>query len=288
MTTDEPSGTGPTARRMVLGSQLRRLREKAGITRADAGYLIRASESKISRIELGRVSFKERDVHDLLTAYGVSDDGDRTKFVELVQQSNQPGWWNRYSDLIPTWFNDYVGLEEATSRIQTYEVLFVPGLLQTEAYARAITSYGLVGASEEEVERRVSLRIARQKLLAGPNAPRLWAVMDESVLYRPIGGPGVLRQQLEHLLEVTTWPHVTLQVIPFKFGGYAAESAFTLLRFADRELPDVVYIEHLSGGLYIDKPEDVELYSQVAHRFAVDAETPDHTRQLLRKTLNEL
>ncbi|TCP49363.1 helix-turn-helix protein [Tamaricihabitans halophyticus] len=288
MTANEPAGWGPTARRMVLGGQLRRLRERANIGRAEAGFEIRSSESKISRIELGRVSFKERDIRDLLTMYGVADETERQQFLDLIRQSNQPGWWNGYSDLIPTWFNDYVGLEEAAARIQTYEVLFVPGLLQTEEYARAITGYGLVGASNDELDRRVALRIARQKLLAGPNAPRLWAVLDESVLYRPIGGRNVLRNQLERLLEITDLPHVTLQIVPFKFGGYTAESAFTLLRFAEEDLPDIVYIEHLSGSLYVDKAEEVELYSQTAHRLAVDAETPDHSRQLLRKTISEL
>lgn len=288
VTVEEHAGTGPTARRMVLGGQLRRLRESAEISRKDAGYAIRASESKISRMELGRVSFKERDVADLLTLYGVADEHERAMFLELVRQSGQPGWWNRYSDLIPSWFQDYVGLEEATSRIQTFEIQFVPGLLQTDAYARAITTHGLAGATRNEVERRVALRKQRQKILTQPKAPQLWALIDESVLYRPIGGLEVLRSQLEHLFEITKAPNVSLQIVPLKFSGYTAEGAFTVMRFAEPELPDIVYVEHLGGGLYLDKAEEVEPYRQVVHRLTVNAETPEQSRQLLRKRIAEL
>ncbi|WP_373690008.1 helix-turn-helix domain-containing protein [Saccharopolyspora gregorii] len=280
--TDGAASGGPTARRLVLGSQLRRLREASGISREDAGYEIRGSGSKISRLELGRVGFKERDVADLLTLYGVSDEGERSSFLELVRQSNQPGWWHRYSDLVPSWFQDYVGLEESASRIQTYEIQFVPGLLQTEDYARAIASQGRPEAVEEEVERRVRLRMHRQRLFTQPNAPRLWAVIDESVLHRPIGGVDVLREQIDHLLEVIKLPTISLQVLPFDLGRSGAEGAFTILRFAEQEIPDIVYLEHLSGALYLDKPEDVELYSKVSHRLAVDAHTPEATRKTLQ------
>lgn len=282
VTTDGAASGGPTARRLVLGSQLRRLREASGISREDAGYEIRGSGSKISRLELGRVGFKERDVADLLTLYGVSDEGERSSFLELVRQSNQPGWWHRYSDLVPSWFQDYVGLEESASRIQTYEIQFVPGLLQTEDYARAIASQGRPEAVEEEVERRVRLRMHRQRLFTQPNAPRLWAVIDESVLHRPIGGVDVLREQIDHLLEVIKLPTISLQVLPFDLGRSGAEGAFTILRFAEQEIPDIVYLEHLSGALYLDKPEDVELYSKVSHRLAVDAQTPEATRKTLQ------
>ncbi|MDR7302791.1 helix-turn-helix domain-containing protein [Haloactinomyces albus] len=279
---DAHSG-GPTARRIVLGAQLRRLREAAEISRADAGYSIRASGSKISRIELGRVSFKERDVSDLLTMYGVTDAGEREGFLDMVKRSNEPGWWHRYTDLMPEWFQDYVGLEESVSRIQTYELQFVPGLMQTEDYARAVAGHGRPELAGEDVQRRVALRMHRQKLLARPGAPRLWAVIDESVLHRPIGGRQVMRAQIEQLLEITKLPHVTLQVVPYRLSGYAAEGAFSLLRFTESELPDLVYIEHLSGALYLEKPEEIELYSRVLDRLAVDAETPEQTRQLLTK-----
>jgi len=279
---------GATARRIVLGTQLRRLRERAGISRADAGYLIRASDSKVSRLELGRVAFKERDVTDLLTMYGVSDPEEREVFLDMVRRANEPGWWRRYTDVIPNWFQDFVGLEESASRIQTYELQFVPGLLQIEPYARAILTRGRPDYAPPDTERRIDLRMQRQKLITSPHPPKLWAVVDESVLRRPIGGRRVLREQLEFLLEQTKLPHVTIQVVPHQLSGYAAEGPFTLLRFAESELPDVVYVEHLGGAVYLDGIEEIELYSRALDRLAVDAETPDRSSQLLSKILAEV
>jgi len=280
--------SGPTALRIVLGAQLRRLREAAEISRADAGYAIRGSESKISRMELGRVGLKERDVNDLLTMYGVTEDEVRAKFLDMVRRSNSPGWWHRYSDLMPDWFQDYVGLEEAASRILTYETQFIPGLLQTEDYAMAIASHGRPELAGPAVKRRVALRMQRQKILQRPGAPRLWAVIDESVLHRPIGGRGVLLEQVEHLLSVTKEGSITLQVVPYQLSGYAAEGAFTMLRFGEPDLPDIVYLEHLAGALYLDKLEELEVYSRVFDRLTVDAETPDRSRQLLSKIRADL
>lgn len=284
---DERSGT-PTARRMVLGAQLRRLREAAGVSRAEAGYSIRGSESKISRLELGRVGFKQRDVADLLTMYGVHDERERAVFLDLVEQSNQPGWWHRYTDLIPSWFQDFVGLEESAARIQGYEPHYVPGLLQTEDYARALASHGRPDLVDDRVQRRVALRMRRQRILARPDAPRLWVVVDEAALRRPIGGLAVMRAQIEALLDWTTQPNVTLQVLPFELSGYAAEGAFTMLRFAEGELPDVVYIEHLTGALYLEKPDEIEQYSRALDRLAVDAETPARSREVLSKLRAEI
>ncbi|MDA3625853.1 helix-turn-helix transcriptional regulator [Saccharopolyspora oryzae] len=287
MAPDSATSSGPTARRLVLGSQLRRLREASGISREDAGYAIRGSGSKISRLELGRVGFKERDVADLLTLYGVSDGVERESFLDLVRRSNEPGWWHRYNDLMPSWFQDYVGLEESASRIQTYEIQFVPGLLQTERYARAVATQGRPEFTEDELDRRVRLRMQRQKLFSQPKGPRVWAVIDESVLHRPIGGREVLREQIEFLLEATSLSSVTLQILPFELGRSGAEGAFTILRFAEPELPDIVYLEHLCGALYLDKPDDVEVYSKASHRLAVDAQTPEQTRKTLKAALQQ-
>lgn len=276
-------GGGPTARRIILGAKLRRLRETAGITRADAGYSIRGSESKISRLELGRVGFKERDVADLLTLYGVSQPEQRDDILEMARQSNERGWWHRYSDLMPNWFQDYVGLEESASRIQTYELQFVPGLLQTEAYIQSVASRGRPEHLTEDLRRLVDLRLRRQNLINRPGAPKLWAVLDESVLHRPIGGRRAMREQIDYLLEITKQPHVTVQIVPYELSGYAAEGSFSMLRFAEPELPNVVYIEHLSGALYLDRLEEIEVYSRVFDRLMVDAETPDRSRQMLAK-----
>ena len=290
---DPPNGPAdlrgsPTARRIMLGARLRRLREAAEISRAEAGFAIRSSESKISRLELGRVSFKTRDVADLLTMYGVADPKKREAFLEMVTRSNEPGWWHRYTDLVADWFQDYLGLEESASRIQEWEQQFIPGLLQTEDYARAIAGHGWSPLTSERVQSLVAVRMRRQELLSRPKPPKLWAVIDESVLHRPIGGRQVLLAQIEHLLNVTKRPHITLQVLPYQLSGYAAEGSFTTLRFSEPELPDVVYIEHLSGALYLDKRSDTELYGRVFDRLTVDAHTPDHTRQFLMKRRAEI
>jgi transcriptional regulator with XRE-family HTH domain len=281
-------GGGPTARRMVLGAHLRRLRESNGISRADAGYQIRSSESKISRLELGRVGFKERDVTDLLTMYGVSDEEERQNFLGMVKDSNLPGWWQSYGDVMPRWLDNLVGLEEAASRIQTYELQFMPGLMQTEEYARAVVSHGMPESLTDELEQRVAFRMRRQKILHRPDAPRLWAVVDESALHRPIGGVAVLRAQIDKLLELIAMPNISLQVVPLQTSGYAAEGAFTLLRFVEAELPNLAYIEHLSGALYLERLDEVEPYSRALDRLAVDAMTPDQTRQFLMKLRAEI
>ncbi|MBC6460519.1 helix-turn-helix domain-containing protein [Actinomadura sp. HBU206391] len=286
--TPESPGTGSTVRRILLGSQLRRLREARGVSRQEAGYVIRASESKISRLELGRVSFKERDVADLLTLYGVADEAEREALLRLAREANAPGWWHRYGDVLPHWFQTYVGLEEAASLIRTYELQFVPGLLQSESYAREVFLLGNADAPSHEIDQRVELRMQRQQRLIGPNAPRLWAVLDEAALRRPIGGHEVMRNQLEHLIAVSKLPNITVQVMPFTFGGHAAEGgAFSILRFPEADLPDVVYIETLTGALYLDKRDDVDVYMQAMERLAVDSATPDGTVELLSAILRE-
>ena len=274
--------------RIVLGSQLRRLREASGISRETAGWEIRASYAKISRLESGRVGFKERDVADLLTLYGVTDEEEREAFLALARQANTPGWWHKYSDVLPSWFEMYVGLEQAASLIRTYEVQFIPGLLQTEDYARAVVLLGHAGAPADEIERRVSLRVRRQELLTQPQAPHLWAVVDEATLRRPLGGSQVLRAQLQRLIEVTELPNVTLQIIPFRLGGHsAAGGPFSILRFSEPDLPDIVYLEQLTSALYLDKRSDTEHYMAVMDRLSVEAESPADTTRLLRSILKE-
>jgi Domain of unknown function (DUF5753)/Helix-turn-helix domain len=280
-----PEGvSGPTVLRMLLGSQLRGLREAAGVTPDRAGYEIRGSRSKISRMENGRVSFKERDVADLLTLYRVTDEAQRARLMLLAQQASTQGWWARYDDVLPDWFETYVGLEQATSLIRCYEVQFVPGLFQTEAYARAVTVLGHRSAPAAEIERRVSLRMKRQEILASASqTPRVWAVIDESALRRPLGGAQVMRDQLAHLLEVAEMPQVTLQVMSFERGGHSADGgSFSILRFAEPDLPDVVYIEHLTSALYLDRPEEVDHYREVMNSLSAEAATPGDSQQLLK------
>ena len=281
-------GSGPTVLRILLGSQLRVLREAKGITREEAGYAIRASGSKISRMELGRVSFKERDVVDLLDLYGVDADEAAT-LVALAREANSPGWWHKYGDLLPDWFQVFVGLEEAASLIRLYEVQFIPGLLQTADYARAVVRLGQPGAPPEEIERRVGLRMDRQELLSKPGGPRLWAVVDEAALRRPLGGREVMRAQLVQLIEAAKEPNVTLQVVPFRSGGHAAEAgAFTIMRFPEPDLPDVVYLEQLTSALYLDKRDDVEKYTEVMERLSVESESPERSVDILSGMLEEV
>ena len=279
---------GPTVPRMILGTQLHRYREAAGISPDQAGYEIRASRSKISRMETGHVGFKARDVTDLLTLYGVTDATTVAGLVALVRQANSPGWWSRYGDIMADWFESYLGLEAAASVIRTFELQFVHGLFQTEDYARAVTMLGHTTAPAAEIDRRVSLRLQRQDLLNGSRPPQVWSVMDEGALRRPVGGAAVMRAQLKRLIEVAGLRHVTVQVVPFDRGGHAAAGgSFTVLRFGDDDVPDVVYIEQLTSALYLDKREDVDHYLEVMNYLSTEALTPAQTAQFIAEIIKE-
>jgi transcriptional regulator with XRE-family HTH domain len=276
-----------TARRMMLGSRLRRLREERGISRADAGYTIRASESKMSRLELGKVSFKERDVADLLVFYGVTDPADREAVLILVREANRPGWWRSYEDVLPDWFQDYIGLEQAAHRIRTYETHFVPGLMQTDDYSRAVISSALPTPTLEEVERAVALRSTRKQLLTRDGAPQVWAVVEEAALRRPVGPEQVRRDQLEHLVKLGEQPHITIQVLPITRHVHAAAGgAFTMLRFDESELPDIVYVEYLLSALYLDRRDHVSRYAEVMDRLCVESLTPTETAVFIQDLLD--
>jgi transcriptional regulator with XRE-family HTH domain len=278
---------GSTVRRMQLGARLRALRLAKGLSREEAGHPIRASDSKISRMELGRVSFKNRDIVDLLTLYGVNDPVERDQLLALAREANTPSWWHPYGDVLDPWFQNYLDLEQAADLIRTYEIQFVPGLLQTDAYARAVIRLGHGDAHPDEIDRRANLRMARKELLQRPDGPRLWAVVDEAVLRRPIGGRAVLREQVTALLDSCRMPTVQLQVMPFESGGHAAAGgAFSVLRFPYRELSDVVYIEHLTSGLYLDKPEDVDRYTAAIGRLFIEAAPLSDTPAILRRVLD--
>ena len=282
-------GGGPTVRRMLVGAQLRRLRTVKGISREQAGEAIRASEWKIHRLENGQVSYKERDLVDLLALYGVTDPDEVAAFVATAQEANAPGWWFQYGDLLPQWFRAYVDLESAATLIRTYEGQFVPGLLQTEAYMRAVIGGAYLGEAPEEVERRVMLRLARQGVLQGAEAPRLWAVIDEAALRRPVGGREVMREQLEWLVDATRLPNVILQILPLGTGAHPAMiGSFSILRFADQELPDVVYVEHLTSAVYLTKRDDVDQYLHVMETICVRSPSTDQTVGLLGEILKQL
>jgi transcriptional regulator with XRE-family HTH domain len=280
---------GPTVLRMILGSQLHRFREEAGVSPEQAGYEIRASRSKISRMEHGRVGFKSRDVDDLLTLYGVDDQQVRAKLLSYARQASTPGWWSKYDDVVPGWFEEYLGLEAAASVIRTFQLQFVNGLFQTEAYARAVTSLGDKTSPAEEIDRRVSVRLKRQGLLTSPEPPQVWSVMDEAVLRRPVGGRAVMRAQLARLAEIADLPQVTVQVVPFARGGHTAVGdSFSVLRFGAPEVPDIVYIEQLTSALYLGSRQDVDHYLEVMDNLSAQALSPSRSVAFLAEIAKEI
>jgi transcriptional regulator with XRE-family HTH domain len=274
--------SGPTVLRMALGAQLRRLREASDLSTAQAAEAIRATQSKISRLERGRSAARQRDVDDLLTLYGVTDEEERERLLSLTRQAAAPGWWQQYNDLLPRWFELYVGLEKAASVIRAYELQFIHGLMQTEHYARAVILIANSHAPAGEIDRRVSVRMKRQQMLSQPEAPELWAVLDEAALRRAPCSREVMRAQLEHLLQITELPNVTLQIVPFHAGPHAAAGGpFTILRFAEPDVPDVIYLEQLNSALYLDQPDDVIGYMTVMNQLCVQAETGAASRAIL-------
>jgi transcriptional regulator with XRE-family HTH domain len=283
-------GRSPTVHRLRLGSQLHRLRTAAGVSSDEAAKAIRASRSKISRLENGRVGFKERDVDDLLDLYAVTDPDLRARLKVLLHQANSPGWWMPFADVTAGWFEEYLGLETAASVIRTFELQFVHGLFQTPEYARAVTLLGHSPASAMEVDQRVALRISRQTLLAAPEPPIVWSILDEGAIRRPVGGQAVMRRQLRHLLDIASGLQtVTVQVVPFAVGGHAgAGGSFTMLRFPGEDVPDVVYLEQLTSALYLDKREDVDHYLEVMDRLSTEALSPADTLDFIAQAAEEL
>lgn len=281
-----PRSAGPTVQRLVLGGHLRRLREQAGMTTERAAASIRGSHSKISRIEHGRVGFKERDIGDLLTLYGVADGPEREALLKLASESNTPGWWQAYTDILPHWVEPYFGLEAAASFIREFELQFVPGILQTEEYAKAVIRLGNL-PSEEEIARRARARISRQAILSRDDPPKVWAVLDEGALRRCIGGPEVMKAQLRHLIDMCELPNVTLQILPFSAGAHRAMGGpFTILRYTEPDLRDVVYIEQLTSALYLDKPTEVDAYLEVIEEVCLQASPAAKTPGFLKTVLD--
>jgi len=293
---DRPDGrmldyrqAGPSAVRMLVGAQLRRLREARGLSRDTVAEAIGVSASKISRLERGQSGIKQRDVADLLTLYDVRPDADRQAMLGLVKEATMPGWWKDYTDVMPSRFEPFLGLELAASVIRSYEVEIIPGLLQTEDYARAVIRLSHRDDTEEQIQRRVSLRMHRQRILDRRDPPQLWAVIDENALRRPVGGPEMQRAQLLHLIEIIQLQHVTVQVVPPRVSGeVAAGGPITILRFPEDHLPDVVYLEHISNALYLDKPTDVSHYWDIMNRVGVQADPAAATKDILHRVLEDI
>lgn len=275
---------GPTVLRIMLGTQLRNLRESRGITAQEAAKSIRASVSKISRIELGKSAIREIDVLDLLTFYGVGPE-EREQFLMLAEQASRPGWWHNFSDILPDWFRSYIGMEEAAKSIRVYDPLFIPGLLQTQEYSAAVLALGDLPVTE--AERHVILRKERQRRFVEGQL-KLWAVVDESALRRPVGSLEILRDQLRYLVSLSSRQNLTLQITSQGVGGFAAPSGFSILRFGDPEMPDVVYVEQLTSALYFDKKSDVDRYLLAMERLSIISNKPADSRVILSSIINEL
>ncbi|MGV9555503.1 helix-turn-helix domain-containing protein [Streptomyces sp. NPDC003401] len=274
----------PTVGQVVLGRRLQELREAAGISREEAARALRVAPATVRRMETAEVSLKIPYVQVLLETYGV-DEAETDTFVTLAEEANRPGWWQRYHDVLPEWFSLYVSLEGAARLIRSYEPHFVPGLLQTERYARAVLEAGTVGrVGPQAVERHVSLRLARQRLLEGTDPPHLWVVMDETVLRRPVSvDADVMYEQVDKLLELSERDRITLQVAEFASGPHPGTSApFSLFRFAEPELPDMVVTEYLSGALYLDSRREVSAHLEVLDHMTTHAASAQRTAKLLR------
>ncbi|NUR40702.1 MAG: helix-turn-helix domain-containing protein [Streptomyces sp.] len=275
----------PTVGQVVLGKRLQELREAAGLKREEAAKVLRVAPATVRRMEMAEVALKIPYVQLLLSTYGVSEE-EADAFVALAEEANQPGWWQRFHDVLPDWFSLYVSLEGAARIIRSYEPHFVPGLLQTEAYARAVMEAGTIAqAGPETVERHVSLRMARQQLLERPDPPHLWVIMDETVLARPVGQGGeVMREQLDKLLEFAERDRITLQIAEFAAGPHPGTYApFSLFRFAEPELPDMAFTEYLTGALYLDSRKEVSLHLEVLDHMTARAASAERTKKILRE-----
>lgn len=284
------SEPAPTLLKMLVGVQLAGFREDAGLSQDQAARSVGFSGAKLSRIESGkgRRPPTERDVRALLKLYG-TDGYEASVLLELLQRAGEPGWWQRYDKrLMPEWFDRLVGLQEAAATIRTFEIQYVPGLLQTAAYTRAVVERGLPNAPASEMQRRVELRMRRAELLRRDGAPQLWAVIDESVLLRVLGSPAVMREQLEHLVTMAGRANVTLQIVPLDVTNASAPAIpVTYLRFGGHDLPDVVYLEHIRSANFLEDLDETEEYRIALDRLADEALKPRDSVELLRTTIQE-
>ncbi|MEU1806983.1 helix-turn-helix transcriptional regulator [Streptomyces sp. NPDC019937] len=291
MAAESAWGGAPSVLRMILGKQLEELRTRTGLSYDEAGAAIGVSHSTIRRMEAAKVArLRLADVEKLLQTYGVTDQHEIDTFLKSVREANKRGWWHVYRDVMPDWFAAYLSLEQAALQIRAYEPQFVHGLLQTEDYARALLASGNPHVPAGATERRIALRMRRQELLSRESPPRLWVVMDETVLRRPVGGAAVMRAQIDRLIAVNALPHVTLQIMPFSNGPHPAmpAGAFHVFRFRAAELPDIVYLGGLIGAVYLDKADDVVVYREALDRVSAQSAPAQKTEALLSEIREEL
>ncbi|MEU9398981.1 helix-turn-helix transcriptional regulator [Streptomyces sp. SID4985] len=278
--------SAPTVLRMILGRQLQERRQEAGVSLEDAARALRVTPLTIRRLEKADVALKPLYVEKLLQTYG-ADATEIAEFVAFADRANEPGWWHTYRDVLPGWFSAYVSLETGARTLRTYEPHYVTGLLQTHRYARAVLSGGFPNDNDEDLERRVGLRLRRQALLEKPEAPTLWVVMEEAVLHRVVGGAEVMREQIDRLLEVSELEHVSVDIVPFTAGAHVGVCApFTYFRFEEPELPDVVYSEILSGAMYLDQRAEVVAHLEAHNRMSL-LTSDTQSRALLNRMRKE-
>lgn len=269
--------------------ELKRIREASGFTCESAGAPLEWSASKVSRIENGRSTLRARDVRDLLEVYGVTDTSIADGLLALLRDSGQRAWWSSYGDVMPDPYRTLIGLEGEAASIWAYQAELIPGLLQTEDYARALIRAIGVADSMEEIDRRVEVRMARQAILDSSDAPRLWAVVNEGVLRRPVGGSRVMNAQLQHLAALSEQPNIDLQVLPFSEGAHPAmDGPFMLLKFAEPSDPDVVYLENARGGLWLEKTAETARYTLMFEHVRARALSPDRSVAFIRRAAEEI
>jgi transcriptional regulator with XRE-family HTH domain len=281
--------SSPTVRRRQLAAELRRLRLAAGLKIEQVAEQLEWSQGKVSKIENARVSVLPRDVRHLLRVYGIGVGDERDALVALATQSRQRGWWQQYGDAVPDWFATYVGLEAEATAIALYQAEYVPGLLQTRAYATAVHSAARMNAHDEEIEQQVAVRMQRQARLSGDSPPQLWAVLNEAVIRRLVGDRATMHEQLSKLAEASAAPNITVQVLPFSAGAHPVmDSAVSLLTFDRPAAGDVVYFEYPTGALYVEKPDEVARYRLAFDHLRAVALSPEETRKLLTRSADDL
>ncbi|WP_055689269.1 helix-turn-helix domain-containing protein [Streptomyces prasinus] len=280
------SNVNPTVRRRRLGQELRRLRELKGMTAEEVAERLLVSQSKISRLENGRRSISQRDVRDLCGVYEVEDQRIVESLMQMAKDSRQQGWWHAFGD-IP--YSVYIGLETDAESLRVYEPQIITGLLQTGAYAEAIIRGGSPEASEQENDKRVEVRLRQQSRITAETDPlRLWVVLDEASLRRVVGSRQIMREQLEHVMELSQQPHITVQVLPFEVGAHSGiNGQYSILEFADAADSSVVYIEGVTSDLYLEKPHDVQKYTVMYEHLRAQALNVEQSRQLVERLAKE-
>ena len=281
--------SSPTVRRRRLAAELHRLRQASKLTIEQVAESLEWSPGKVSKIENARVSVLPRDARKLLDTYGITEGQERELLLTLARESRERGWWQQYGEAIPEWFATYVGLEAEAAVISVYQAEIVPGLLQTQRYAAALHRAELMNATEEEIVRHVAVRMERQARLKQPDAPPLWVVLNEAALRRIVGERAIMHEQLLKLTEAANAPNITLQVLPFSAGAHASmDSAFSIVSF---DLPtdgDIVYFEHPTCSLYLEKPDEVARYRLVYEHLRAASLSFDESRRLLARSAADL